>query len=123
MQDDQILNQLRDATKDLDYPSEEDHPFDIFTWPSTPNDSARSQVVAHTNSTNIEEVPADQFFSQLDDSDDAPRFRRLQATLDRLVTDLQIFRVPATKTEIAIYLVGRTPANTWAGLHTVSIET
>jgi len=118
------LSELADAVKDLDYPSESDSPFEPFVWPARANDSAQSQVASHSDpSKKIEEVPIADFFSQLDDSEDAPRFQQLHAVLKRLLADPRVFRVGARQVQVDIYILGRTPDNNWAGLHTISIET
>ena len=119
-----VLHELSAAAKDLLYPSESDSPFEPFVWPTAPNDSPASQVAAHSDpSKTIKEIPLPDFFAQLDDSDDAARFRQLKAALQRLLADPRVFRVGIGQVQVDIYILGRTPNNNWAGLHTLSIET
>lgn len=116
------LEPLRQAIDGLTYPSESDEPFDVFRWDAT--GAARDQVAAHAgNGRKIEAVPVDAFFSQLDDADDAERFRALRRVLESTLKDLQIFRAPGADAEVDVFLVGRLPSGNWAGLHTRSVET
>lgn len=118
------LRALKEATDGLEYPSESDTPFDAFQWEEKGGASAAAQVAAHARpGQKIEEVPVNQFFAQLNDSDDADRFRQLRRVLESQLSGLKIFRAGASDTEVDIYLLGQTPAGAWAGLHTVSVET
>lgn len=117
------LEVLKRAADGLEYPSESDTPFDAFRWPATGPATAKAQLAARAKGRKIEEVPVEAFFAALDDSDDAPRFRALQKTLQSLLTKLQVFRVGAGEVKVDIYLIGKTAAKDWAGLHTISVET
>jgi hypothetical protein len=116
------LEPLRRAVDGLTYPSESDEPFDVFRWDAT--GAARDQVAAHAGKgRKIEAVPVDAFFGQLDDADDADRFRALRRVLESAVKDLQIFRARGGDAEVDVFLIGQLPSGNWAGLHTVSVET
>jgi hypothetical protein len=119
------LQAIRQASEGLDYPSESDVPFDAFWWPAPhpSNSSPRDAVAAHVaNGRKIEELTPDQFFAELERSDDGPRFTHLRQTLASLLTSLHIFRVgPGPR--IDIFLLGPTKSGVWLGLHTTSIET
>jgi hypothetical protein len=118
------LRALRQAAEGLEYPSESDAPFEPFQWEAKGDGSAASQVAAHARpGQKIEEVPVDRFFAQLDDSDDAERFRQLRRVLESQLPGVKIFRAGVGETEVDIYLLGQTRAGNWAGLHTVSVET
>lgn len=116
------LRPLKDAIDGLTYPSESDEPFDAFAWPG--EGSAQAAVASHAGKgRKLAEVSVEQFFSQLDDSDDAERYRELRQKLLALLSNVQVFRVGEGEVRVDIYLIGKAPSGNWAGLHTVSIET
>ena len=116
------LQPLRQAVEGLTYPSESDEPFDVFVWTAAP--SARDAVAAHAGKDRkMTEVPVEQFFSELDDSDDAERYRALQKILRSALSDLQVFRAGEGEVEVDVYLLGRLKSGQWAGVHTLSVET
>jgi hypothetical protein len=119
---DETLDVLRKAISGLTYPSESEEPFDVFVWPG--NGTARDQVAEHAGKgRRIEEVPVETFFTQLDEADDAPRYRQLQGLLVSLLKDLAIFRAGGGEVRVDVYLLGKMSNGQWAGLHTVSVET
>jgi hypothetical protein len=114
---------LRDATRDLLYSSETDAPFSVFTWRGTSGSAAEAlQQYVEPGGPQAMEVPPDQFFEELSESDDAERFTQMQQVLAQELHDLHVFRVGDGPT-VEIYLVGRTAAGEWAGLRTKSVET
>ena len=116
------LDELRKAVAGLTYPSESDAPFDVFAWPTSTGGTARDQVVANTRAgQNVEEVPLDTFFGELKDTDDAAWIRSLRKELEAALTDLHVFRAGSVKVDV--YLIGKTRAGGFAGLHTTSVET
>lgn len=114
---------LREATAGLEYPSESDAPFEVFRWPGNAGGSAREAVAAHAGARKIEEVGVDEFFKQLEGSEDAERFRQLRRVLESQLSGLKIFRVGVGEVKVDVYLVGRARSGDWVGLHTVSVET
>ena len=119
------LQSLRAASAGLEYPSESDAPFDAFWWPAPPpsKSSPRDALIAHTpKGRPINELTPDQFFAELEQSDDGPRFQHLRQTLQSHLTSLHVFRVGSSP-KIDIYLLGPTKSGHWVGLHTTSIET
>jgi hypothetical protein len=69
----------------------------------------------------VEQVPVEQFFEELEGSDDAPRYRDLRRVPQATLSDLRVLRVGSVK--VQIYLIGKTRSGAWAGLHTTSVET
>ena len=121
-QPDQMLDTLRKAVDGLTYPSESDEPFDVFEWDAT--GTAREQVAAHAGKgRQIENVPVENFFAQLDQADEAPRYRELQRLLSTWLNSFAIFRAGAGEVRVDIYLIGKLNDGRWAGVHTVSVET
>jgi hypothetical protein len=118
-----IFVALKDASEGLLYPSESDAPFEPFSWPAGGKRLTQSRVavLAGKRKARVEEVPVEEFFHELDDTDDGPRFRKLEESLRAILGDVRVFRVGEIK--VAIYLVGRTSDGNWVGLRTESIET
>jgi len=117
------IGELQAAVAGLLYPSESDEPFDVVWWQAREGKSAREAVAAHGAGRKIETVPIDAYFSQLDESDDARRFRMLRQTLESRLSDLSVFRVGAGEVRVDVYLIGRNRNEDWVGVHTVSVET
>jgi hypothetical protein len=118
----QILGELQKAVEGLTYPSDSDEPFDVFSWDV--KGTALEQVAAHAGKDRkIEQVQTETFFSQLDDSDDAGRYRQLQKLLTASLGPMTIARVGTGEVRVDVYLVGKLATGEWAGLHTVSVET
>ena len=75
------LQKLTQTIDGLTYPSESDEPFGIFVWDSRKS-LARDALLDQVDSTRkVAQLSLPEFFSQLDDSDDAPRYRQMQAVL------------------------------------------
>jgi len=114
---------LRRAAEGLTYPSDSDEPFDAFEWDASGASLASDQVAAHAgDGRKIKEVPVGSFFEQLDDSDDAEKYRALRQVLESQLTGCKIFRAGDGEVRVDIYLIGATRRGGWAGLHTVSVE-
>ena len=118
------LQELTKASAGLLYPSESDEPFDALAWPGGTAASARQAIAAHVGpGRKIQEVPVDRFFADLRGADDAGRFDELRRVLESNLDGLSVFRVGDGEVQVDIYLIGKTRAGDWTGLHTVSIET
>lgn len=130
---DPILDTLQTATDGLLYTSETDAPFAPVLWPDAPSPLTDSYVLAlsgHPPDSRVEQVPPDAFFADLITDQDwfgplekqtAARYRALRDLLDRHLSELRIYRVG--RTNIDIYLVGKTPCGSWLGLKTSAVET
>lgn len=106
----------------LTYPSEDDRPFDVVDWP--PAASAHEAVARHAPAgATVEPLSAAAFFSPLRDTTEAARFAALERGMTAHLGGLAAFRVGDGSAEVAVYVVGRTPAGRWAGVRTVSVET
>ena len=117
------LGELKKASEGLEYPSESDTPFDVFRWGKA-GGAALEQVQAHGGKgREIEEVPLEAFFKQLEGSEDAARFQNLERALNQTVKGLKVYRVGVGEVKVDVYLIGKTRSGEWAGVHTVSVET
>jgi hypothetical protein len=118
------LRPIQQAADGLEYPSESDAPFDLLHWPVAGAPSAREQVIAHQPAgRKIEEVALNDFFGELDESEDAERFTKLRQVLESQLKDLKIFRVGSGEVRVDIYVIGKAASGDWVALHTVSVET
>jgi len=120
--DEDILGELKSACANLNYPSESDEPFVVFRWNATePEAWKQIQFDDKLEGLAWTETSVDDFFSQLDESEDAIKFQRLRRLLEIRLTNLRLFRFG--EIEVKVYLVGLTPAGSWAGVRTISVET
>jgi hypothetical protein len=132
-----ILAELEKAADGLLFPSESDYPLQAFLW-------LRSEVGAgalvtpeellkykgYAADTAVEAVDFERFFRNVIQEEDwheeeerasARRFRALVETLQRNLSDLKVFKVGRRKRDV--YVVGRTPADDFAGFSTTVVET
>lgn len=112
---------LTRAAQGLLYPSESDAPFEAFQWKAGGSDPRAAIAAQGKRADEVSEISIDAFFAQLIAGDQGPEFARLKNVLQSQLNDLRVLRVG--QIEIDIYLIGKTSAGDWAGLHTVSIET
>jgi hypothetical protein len=115
------LRALRQATRGLLYPSESDEPIEVFAW-DTKEPDARSAVMARAGrNKKIEEQTLDDFFGELESSDEADLFKEVHQIILNTLSGVRVLRVG--EVQVQIYLIGKTGSGLWGGLHTVSIET
>ena len=115
------LAALRAAAEGLAYPSESDAPFDAFAWPGDGDPAALAAANTGNGPDEVEEVPAADFFAELEGTSDAERFIELRRALESTLAGLRVLRVGSRKVDV--FIVGKTPGGAWAGLHTTSVET
>jgi len=118
---DQALELLRKASEGLMYPSESEAPFDVFRWKPSGPDSLKDVQAHAKKGAAVQEQPVDEFFNELQESEDAQRFAELRRKLESVVSGLKVYRVG--KINIDVYLVGKAGSGDWVGLHTSSVET
>jgi len=127
-----VTETLRRASEGLLYISEQDAPFEAFAWRDK-GDLTNEKLLAlgkHPAGTSVREMAFDEFFADLVKEEDwheeeekatVAKYRDLVKVLKAQLTDLKVFRVGAR--DVTIYVVGRTPAGTWAGVKTAAVET
>lgn len=126
--------QVTPLLTDLLYPSESDEPIEVVEThlrtaePLTP--SHIKEWFMLPPSVYVEKRPEADFWSPVttiedwfgeEEKETAKRFQQLKETVDRLLTDRQIFRVGDT--EIDVYLLGKPADGPWVGLKTMVVET
>jgi hypothetical protein len=120
-----LLKRLQDAIADLTYPSDSDEPWEAFLWPATPADRSVRDALQNRvdKSRAIVEVPIEQFFEPLNESDDAPKYAQLRRVLRDNLNDLQAFRVGDGEVRVEVYLLGIAAGGAIGGIRTISVET
>src|SRR3954451_2127789 len=104
---------IRKAAAGLLYPSESDAPFELVRWDAGKGDPSPATVAALAGGKGkrkarpVEEVPPDEFFAALAETDDAAKFKAVEQTLKKTLTDLRVYRVGGS-TKVDIYVLGKT---------------
>jgi hypothetical protein len=135
----EIIDLLTTATTDLLWSSESDYPFEIVTWPQgtelTPTalfgkSPAAVGVQPTVGNRPIETMTVTDLFAPVLTIEDwyeaeelaqVNRYTDLLHAIESNLVDPQVFRVG--EVEIAIYIVGKTPAGDLVGLKTHVVET
>lgn len=129
-----FTGQITPLLTDLLYPSESDEPIEPVT---TYLKMAEPLTASHIKdwlmlppSVYVEEIPEADFWAPVttiedwfgdDEKASAARFQQLKETLEKLLTDRQVFRVGDT--EIDVYLLGKPAEGPRVGLKTKVVET
>ena len=118
---------IQRAAAGLEYPSESDAPFDPVRWDPAAGDPSPATVGAlggkgKRKARPVEDVPVDEFFAALADTDDGVKFKALEEALRKVLSDLRVYRVGG-RPKVDLYVLGRAASGEWLGLHTTSVET
>jgi Nuclease A inhibitor-like protein len=133
LSDTEIVALLTVATTDLYWASESDEPFTVLLWPELRQAkldvAALAVQIQATTKQAIVPVDLNEFFQPAivpqewhgaDERVLIDRYQQLLFTLQQELTDLQVYRVGHC--EVAVYIVGKTPAGHWLALKTVVVE-
>ena len=130
-----MIATLAQASKDLLMMSESDCPFEPLEWQMQPNKRLEEDLLQHFNyaeNTQVETVSIDDFFGQAcieqewhtqTEKETVKKFQSLVETLKRELSQLQVFRLHKTSTNIEVYILGQTITGEVAGLKTELVET
>ena len=130
--EDQLLSDLKEATKGLLFMSESDYPFEIIHWDKTQEitpDFLRKEAKKSANDP-VEERSVDEFFKQAasmqdwhgnDEKVTAQQYQALVKLLKERLTDLKVYRVGSVN--LTVFIVGKDQAGDWVGLSTQVVET
>ncbi len=131
MTDEQILEELREATRGLTFMSESDYPFEVFRWDvAEPTEEFLRGLTGEAAGAPVETRAAADFFrvaasesrwKNAEQLAEARRFQSLLRLLERSLTDLKVFRVGAVN--LPVYVAGRGPSGAWLGVSTRVVET
>ncbi len=116
-----IPKSLRDATKELKFPSETDAPVEPFAWPGGPVTAAGVLAAAGiTGKPKVEELTVSEFFRSLPTAVRGQFFDLLVAFVEHL-SGVKVFKVGGPK--FTVYVVGTTADGHRAGVKTEVVET
>ncbi|MGA7933716.1 MAG: nuclease A inhibitor family protein [Kovacikia sp.] len=131
MNDNALLENLKQASEGLLYSSESDYPFTVFSWQvNTLTPEQVLTLTGHPKNTSVQTVDFDKFFAQTTQEKDwygpkekaaVVKYQQLIKTLKDSLKDIQVYRVGDT--ELDVYIVGKTPTDNLAGLSTKVVET
>jgi hypothetical protein len=126
-----LLDTLKKASQGMLYSSESDYPFDVFSWQT--DTLTPEQVLIetkHSQNTPIQVWDLNKFFAQVTEERDwhgpaeketVAQYKHLVHTLQTTLSDIQVYRVG--EIELDVYIVGKTPQGSLAGLSTKVVET
>ena len=131
MTDEQLIEELREATRGLTFMSESDYPFEVFNWGAAePTEefvrgltgkAAGVQVEATTTANFFRVAASEAEWKNAEQLAAAGRFRSLLKILEQNLTDLKVFRVGTIN--IPVYIAGRAASGNWLGVSTRVVET
>lgn len=129
-----FAEQVGPLLADLYYPSESDEPITVVSGPPATEGSLTDthirQWLQLPEDKPVEERPEEDFWQPVTEEKDwygeeekarTEKFKQVKAVAEQQLTDRQVFRVG--ETEIDLYLIGRQPDCTLAGLKTLIVET
>ncbi|MBK4730457.1 nuclease A inhibitor family protein [Oxynema sp. CENA135] len=127
----EIVDQLRELTRDLYWFSESDYAWEVRIWPEATiaTETVREQSQKPANAE-IETVEFARFFQRAVEEKDwygdreretVGRYRQLVQFLQENLHDLIVYRVGAI--EVEIFVFGKTNTGAVVGLNTISVET
>ncbi len=131
MNDNELIDRLKQASQGLLWQSESDYPFKTVYWENVNDISSKVlQVTNCTPETTIEVRELDKFFSQATAEEDwyndeeiaeCKRYRELVKLLKTNLKDIKVYRVG--EVEVNCYILGKTEQLAIAGLSTIAVET
>ncbi|MDJ0797858.1 MAG: nuclease A inhibitor family protein [Calothrix sp. MO_167.B12] len=128
----QIITKLKNASDGLLWLSESDYPFETVLWSSMENltNDKLLQKFKRSPDTLVEVRDIDRFFARATTESDwhdqsekveVEKYRQLVEILKTNLTDIKVYRVG--EIEIDVYIIGKTPDGSIAGLSTMVVET
>lgn len=124
-----VLTALQEATKDLLYMSESDEPFEVVQWENVPHFGTQTLLEGRKNAP-TQVLSLEEFFKDLtkeekwhgpEEKAEVQRYRKLKETINKHLSDTQVFRIG--KTKVDIFIVGKTQEGHRVGIKTKAIET
>lgn len=131
MNDNELIDRLKQASDGLHWHSESDYPFTTIYWENVDYiNNKLLQATDCTPDTTIEVRELDKFFSQATAEEDwyndeemteCKRYRELVHLLKTNLSNIKVYRVG--EVEVNCYILGQTEQGAIAGLSTISVET
>jgi hypothetical protein len=129
--DEQLMEELREATRGLLFMSESDYPLEVFKWGSAePTREALRGLAGKDSSAPVETQGAEEFFRAASSEPEwkgeselavARRYKAVLRLLESNLSDLKVYRVGAI--DMNVYVAGRAPSGNWFGVSTRVVET
>ncbi len=130
--DEQIMEELKQATSGLLMMSESDYPFEIVRWDATFDPTAESLRgrAGEASDAPVSEQSIDEFFraavsERVDQTTEARRTARQYQALVKLLQenlrDAKAYRIG--ERNIRVYIIGKTASGNWIGVSTQIVET
>lgn len=130
--DEQLSEELKEATRELLFMSESDYPFEVVRWEGTEAVSPEylRRVTAADATAAVEERTAADFFRVAAGEQEwkgaeelalAKRYQTLSRVLEENLKDVKVYRVG--KRNIHVYVLGRSEEGNWLGVSTRVVET
>ena len=129
--DEQLMEELKVATRGLLFMSESDYPFEVFKWGSAePTREFLRGPAGRDSSAPVETQGAAEFFRAAASEPEwkgeaelavARRYKALLRLLESSLSDLRVYRVGAI--DMNVYVAGRAPSGNWLGVSTRVVET
>ena len=131
MNDNELIERLKQTSDGLLWHSESDYPFKTVYWENVDDIKAKLlQLTDCTPKTTIEVRELNKFFSQATEEKDwyndeemaeCKRYQDLVNLLKTNLTDIKVYRVG--EVEVNCYILGKTESGSIAGLSTIAVET
>ncbi len=131
MTDEQLIEELREATRGLTFMSESDYPFEVFNWGAAePTHEFLRGLTGETPDAQVETRTAPDFFrvavseaewKNAGQLTEARGFQKILLLLEQNLTELKAFRVGVIN--IPVYVAGRSASGNWLGVSTRVVET
>jgi hypothetical protein len=131
MNDAQLIEAMKEATRGLTFMSESDYPLEVFDWGQTAptpeflrglDDSAPdAPVETRTPAAFFRAATSEPDWKGADELAVAKRFQKLLRLLEENLADLKVFHVGTIN--MPVYVVGRSASGSWLGVSTRVVET
>ena len=130
--DDQLIEELEEATRGLSFMSESDYPLEVLRWEGVASLTPEflRGLTGHDPAVPVEVLSAAEFFRAAASEPEwkggaelaaARRFQALLRLLEENLSDLKVFRVGVVN--MPAYVLGRGPSGGLIGLSTRVVET
>jgi hypothetical protein len=129
----EAIGKLKEACSGLQFMSESDYPFEVFTWEGQAEESLTPEKLAqqtgHPADAPVKVIALSDFFRSSTEEQDwfgseekesAAKFKNLESTIASTLNDVKVYRVG--QVEIDVYIIGIC-GNDCVGLSTKVIET
>jgi hypothetical protein len=130
--DEQLCEELKEATRGLLFMSESDYPFEVLRWEGVREMSSEHvrKMTGQSDAAPLEERTVADFFRVAAGEQEwkgeeelalAKRYQSLVRLLEENLKEVRVYRVGTTN--IGVYVVGRSDEGNWIGVSTRAVET